>query len=71
MEKIFGSREVCNVLNISSTTLWRYIRRGTIPPPKKFLPNGRNGWTKSQIEGVLAARRVADVYRDPAEKHGK
>jgi predicted DNA-binding transcriptional regulator AlpA len=40
--------------NISDVTLWRWVKRGTFPPPDKII-NGRNYWWNSTINDWEAA----------------
>lgn len=36
MERLIKTKELCDVLAISRTTLWRWIRAGRIPQPKRI-----------------------------------
>lgn len=63
MEKLLSSRTVCDRLAISPTTLWRRIRSGAVPPPRKSAPGGKNCWLESEIADVIASLPVADAYQ--------
>ena len=44
-----GTSYVCSHFGKSAVTIWRWIKRGRIPPPKKN-PGGQNAWRKSVID---------------------
>ena len=62
MEKLLSSGMVCELLAISSTTLWRRIKSGSIPPPRKAVPGGKNFWLESEISEVINSLPIADAY---------
>jgi len=62
MERLLTSTQVCAQLAISPTTLWRRVRSGLVPPPRKSGPGGHNRWLKSEIDEVITSLPVADAY---------
>ena len=64
MDKLLSSKRVCELLDISPTTLWRGIRGGKIPPPRKIYPGSDNRWPQSEIDEVINTLPVADAYQD-------
>lgn len=45
---LLTSRDVRRIRGgCSEMTIWRDVRRGTLPPPKKL--NGRNHWRRSVV----------------------
>jgi len=64
LEKLLSSRQVCDVFGISPVTVWRRVRAGLIPPPRKSGPGGgHNRWLQSEIEDLLQSLPVSDAYR--------
>ena len=71
MEKMILSRnDVCELLGISSTTLWRWRSIGLIPAPFKLGPDGRNNskvaWYLRDIEKFLREREAASQKDEAA-----
>lgn len=64
MESLLSSSKVCELLAISPTTLWRRVKAGIVPPPRKSSPNGHNRWLRSEIDDVIQSLPVADAYKD-------
>ncbi len=62
MDQLLSSERVREILNISATTLWRRVRRGEIPVPRKACLGGRNYWLQSEIASVISALPKADIY---------
>lgn len=59
MAKLFDSRivrikELCERLEVSRVTIWRWERKGLLPPSRKLGPNVV-GWLESEIEEWFAA----------------
>ena len=53
-EQLFNQKQLREMLGgISDMSIWRLRGKGTIPLPIKF--NGRNYWTRSQLEGFFAS----------------
>jgi len=48
------------------TTLWRKVRAGDFPPPRKISQN-RKAWLESEVSDWISARPVADAYRSAEE----
>ena len=64
VEKLLSSRQICDVYEISPVTLWRRVRAGLIPPPRKSGLGGHNRWLQSEIEDDLQSLPVSDVYKE-------
>ena len=65
--QVLSRRQVAAVLGVSTTTLWRMVRRREFPAPIR-LSRGRVGWRRVTVEQWLAAREAASVVRrTPAE----
>ena len=56
--QVLRPREVCNVLSVSRTTLWRRIRDGSFPAPLR-LSDHIVGWRLADVERWLAERPTA------------
>jgi len=54
---------VCRLFNVSSSTLWRWVKAGKIPAPLKLAGATKNYWRREElnaaIEAAAAAREVA------------
>lgn len=50
--EILTTEDVCKYLGVSEPTLYRFIKKGTIPKPFKM---GGNRWRRSDIESAVAA----------------
>ena len=57
-DRILRPREVCEVLGLSRTTLWRRTRDGDFPPPIRLGANFI-GWRSTDVEGWLQGRPEA------------
>jgi predicted DNA-binding transcriptional regulator AlpA len=53
--KLYRPARVAELFDCDVTTVWRWRRKGVLPPPVKF--EGVVGWTHSDIADVLAQRR--------------
>lgn len=51
-DRILRPKEVCTILGIGRTTLWRLEKAGELPK-KKRLSAGAVGWMKSDIYRML------------------
>lgn len=49
---LLNSVEVCAYLHISKATLWRYVKQGKIPQPKR-LSRSILLWSKSALDEML------------------
>lgn len=54
-DKFLRQKEVARILGISTTTLWRYRKAGTIPQPIN-LSDQVIGWRASTIESWLETK---------------
>ena len=52
---ILRNRDVCEMLKISPTTLWRWSGNGGFPSPIQLGPN-TVGWIGAEIESWLAGK---------------
>ena len=64
MDRLLSSKRVCELLDISRTTLWRAVKDGRLPPPRKILVNGDNRWSESEIDEAVHSLPVASAYRN-------
>jgi predicted DNA-binding transcriptional regulator AlpA len=46
---------LARLLDINSSTVWRYIKNGTLPAPRQVGP-GVKGWTRADIAELLERR---------------
>lgn len=53
--EVLTTEQVCQYLGVSEPTLYRFIKKGTIPKPFKL---GGNRWRKADIES--AVNRMAE-----------
>jgi predicted DNA-binding transcriptional regulator AlpA len=61
---IFTNEVLARTGNPSKVTLWRWIKRGIIPPPRVL--GGRNTWTDTQIDELLNNLPRRLCYREVA-----
>ena len=59
MARLFNSRivrikELCERLEVSRVTIWRWERKGLLPPSRRLGPNVV-GWLESEIEEWFAS----------------
>ncbi|MBR2657648.1 MAG: hypothetical protein IKD58_14380 [Loktanella sp.] len=60
IEKVFGQdKALAFVLDISTSSVWRLVKKGIIPPPVKV-----NGLTRFDIPESVAAFRAAGTTSD-------
>lgn len=52
-EKILRNRNVCEMLNISPTTLWRWQKAGYFPKSKSLPCSSIRGWTESTVNSWI------------------
>ena len=45
-ERLLRASHVCDRLNISDTTLWRWRKAGYFPEPKRLPGSSIQGWTE-------------------------
>lgn len=53
MKDILTTKQLCELLGVSKTTLWRYVKKGKLPQPKK-LSSHVHLWQKSEICALIA-----------------
>lgn len=58
LDRILRSVEVCKVIGLSRTTLWRRVRDGQFPKPIRLSANAV-GWRSSVIDEWLSSREAA------------
>ena len=49
-EKILRTQDVCDRLNISQTTLWRWRKAGEFPEPSRVQGSSLRGWPESLVD---------------------
>jgi predicted DNA-binding transcriptional regulator AlpA len=54
---IFRPQRLAELLDVDRSSIWRWRRNGTLPPPVEIA--GIKGWTYSQIEHLFAQRSAA------------
>lgn len=52
-ETILRTKDVCQRLGISTTTLWRWKKRGDFPESKTIPGSSLQGWTESTVNGWI------------------
>ena len=51
--------EICDLLGVSRSTIWRWIQAGKFPPSRKFVKGGNAvGWREDEIGQWLASRPI-------------
>lgn len=59
MEQVyFRDKEVAHALSISRSTVWHYVRNGSLNKPLK-LSDRVSVWTKADIDAFVASRSTA------------
>ena len=53
--KFLRTSEVAEMLGVSRVTLWRWVRRGLLPPKRSIGPN-TVGWLDSEILEWIESR---------------
>ncbi|MCI7586420.1 MAG: helix-turn-helix domain-containing protein [Campylobacter sp.] len=53
MRKWLNTKQLCAYLHISKTTLWRYLKAGKLPQPKR-LSDKILLWEKKLVDQMLA-----------------
>src|SRR5439155_2846707 len=54
-DRYLRAREVCERVGLSRTTIWRQVRRGEFPTPRRLSANAI-GWMASDVEAWIASR---------------
>jgi prophage regulatory protein len=57
-DRILRRDVVLNLLGISSATLHRRLKDGSVPPPLRLGPNSV-GWRESSIQAVIDSYQIA------------
>jgi predicted DNA-binding transcriptional regulator AlpA len=52
-EKILRTKDVCQRLGVSATTLWRWRKDGSFPNSKNIPGSSIQGWTESTVNGWI------------------
>lgn len=55
MEKIIRTKDLCEILSVSRTTLWHMEKRGSLPP-RRQISSRAVGWLESEIEGWIKSQ---------------
>jgi prophage regulatory protein len=55
MTKIYRKPELCSLLGVSPTTLWRWVQDKSFPAPIHLGPNSV-GWLESDIDDWLTQK---------------
>lgn len=71
METLLSAKDVCKQLAISRTTLWRAVKDGRLPPPRKILEDGNNRWSQAEIDEAVNSLPIANAYRNSGYKSGR
>lgn len=56
--------DACRVAECSRTTLWRMVKAGKFPQPKRLGPGGKTGrlrWREADLAAWAAARIISDA----------
>jgi prophage regulatory protein len=53
--RVLRQKQVCEMLGISGSTLWQWVRDGKFPPPIELGPNTK-AWLGEEIDRHLLAR---------------
>lgn len=56
--RVLRPRVVCERTGLSRTTIWRLVRRGEFPTPRRLSANAI-GWIESEIDAWIATRAGA------------
>ena len=51
-QSLYSSAQVCRILSISRTTLWRRVKDGSMPAPIRVL--GLSRWIATEVDNVAA-----------------
>jgi prophage regulatory protein len=58
-DRLLGTKDVCEQLNITRGTLRNWVRQGTFPPALKLGPR-KIGWRPTVVEHWLVHRELAE-----------
>lgn len=53
--RVLRTQEMLDLIGVSRTTLWRWERKGVLPPKRRIGPNVI-GWFESEVLGWLRSR---------------
>lgn len=48
-ERILKTKDICELLQISPTTLWRWRKAGQFPEPSKITCSSYQGWREETV----------------------
>ena len=65
--KILRKPSVLERTGWSAPTLWRRVKDGSFPPPRRIGPRAV-GWLESEVDDAIAAFPVADHDRRPQQR---
>ena len=57
MKNILNSKELCEYLHIAKSTMWRLLKNGKIPQPKR-LSDKILLWDKAEIDETLGLKKL-------------
>lgn len=57
--RVLRTNEVADRVGVSRTTLWRWERKGLLPPKRQVGPNVV-GWLEEDIEAFIRTRPTTD-----------
>lgn len=49
-EKILKAKDICELLQISQTTLWRWRKAGQFPEPSRIPHTSYQGWHEKTVK---------------------
>lgn len=52
-EKVLRNKNVCEMLNISTTTLWRWQKAGYFPESRSLPCSSIKGWSESTVNAWI------------------
>lgn len=55
-EKLLAASEVADLLRVNPATVWRYVKRGTLPAPIKI--HGRTWWIEAEVMGAIEGKKA-------------
>lgn len=53
--RMVRANEVCSRTGLSRTTIWRLVRKGEFPPPRRLSSNAV-GWIEEEVDGWIRGR---------------
>jgi len=62
--RVLRTKDVCSVLGISATTLWRWRQRGEFPQPGSVPGSSICGWRAAQVEAWVNQKFGSEDHGD-------